>query len=356
MERLVGKTGGAPSVMIATPLEEELVREIALAQTGVEVLYEPDLLPPPRYPSDHRGDTRFRREASGERRWQEMLDRTEVLFGIPGDSGEGLADVVRRAPGLRWVQATSAGAGEKLGTARLRREELDRVLLTTASGVHATPLAEFCLFGLLAFTKSLPRLLSDQEQRRWDHYPTRELKGKTILIVGLGKIGLEVARLAHCFGMRTVGLKRRVGEGLPNVDEVRDSGDLKQVVPHADAVIVTLPSTDDTQGMIDKETIHLMNRDCIFVNVGRGSVVDEDALIEALTEERIRGAVLDVFREEPLPPDSRLWELPNVLISPHTAALAEAENERIVRLFIENLSRYLDGAPLLNRVDPEGHY
>jgi len=356
MERVKNKSGRVPSVMIATPLQEELVREIALAQPRVDVLYDPELLPPPRYASDHRGDTRFRREASGERRWQGMLDRAEVLFGIPGDSGEGLADVVRRAPGLRWVQATSAGAGEKLWAARLRPEELDRVMLTTASGVHTTPLAEFCLFGLLAFTKDLPRLLHDEGQRRWDRYPTRELKGKTILIVGLGKIGLEVARLARCFGMRTVGLKRRVGEDLPNVDEVRASGDLKLLVPHVDAVVVTLPSTDETRSMVDKETIHLLSRDCIFVNVGRGSVVDEDALVEALTEKRIRGAVLDVFREEPLPKDSRLWELPNVLISPHTAALAEAENERIVRLFIENISRYLEGNPLLNHVDPKSYY
>lgn len=346
----------AAVVMIATPLEEELVGRIEAVNSQVYVLHDPALLPPARYPSDHKGDPDFRRDTAGERRWEEMLDEADVLFGAPGESAEGLANAVRKGANLKWIQATNAGAGEQARSVGLSREELDRVAITTASGVHATPVAEFSIFGTLAFTKGLPRLLRDKEDKHWDHYPMRELRDRTVLVVGLGKIGCEVARLARCFGMRTIGTKRRPDGDVPNVDEVHASEDLKDLVPRADAVVVTLPLTDQTEGMIDRETIGLMGRECVFVNVGRGAVVDEEALIEALEGERILGAVLDVFRQEPLPEDSPLWDLSNVLLSPHTAALSEAENERIVDLFLENLRRYLKGEALLNRVDPETFY
>ncbi len=354
--RSAQKESATVKVMIATPLEEELVRKIEGTDARLEVLYDSTLLPPPRYPSDHKGDPSFRRDAAGERRWEEMLEGAEVLFGIPGDSPEMLREVVRRAPRVEWIQATSAGAGEQVRVAGLSPEELDRVIVTTSSGIHAGPLAEFCLFGLLAFNKGLPRLLRDKQEKRWDHYPTRELKGTTILIVGLGNIGLEVARLARSFGMRTIGLKRRPDAELPHVEELHPSEDLKELVPRADAVVVTLPLTERTEGMVDREAISLMKPGCVFVNVGRGGVVDEEALIESLESRRIAGAALDVFATEPLPPESPLWDLPNVLISPHTAALAESENERIVELFQKNLRLYLEKQPLVNRVDPQDFY
>lgn len=351
-----GKGEETVRIMIATPLEEELVREIQDVDPRVEVLYEADLLPPPRYPSDHKGEPDFYRSADDERRWKEMLGDAEILFGAPGESTPGLLDAIRRGFSLRWLQATNAGVGEQVRAADLAREELDRVMITSASGVHATPLAEFSIFGLLAFAKDLPRLLRDKENKRWDHYPMQELREQTLLVVGLGKVGLEVARLARSFGMHTIGTKRRPGGEFSNVDEIYASGHLKELVPRADAVVVTLPLTEETEGMVDRKAIELMKPGCVLVNVGRGGVVDEEALIEALKDNKLRGAALDVFREEPLHEDSPLWELPNVLISPHTAALVAAENKRIVRLFTENLRRYLGGEPLLNQVDPEMFY
>lgn len=343
-------------VMIASPLERDLVEEIERAEPRARVLYDPGLLPPPRFPADHRGEAGFRREEADERRWRKMFERAEVLFGTPGDSSEGLADAARNAPHLRWVQATSAGAGEQARQAGLSQEELERVAVTTAAGVHAGTLAEWSIFGALAFAKSLPKLLRDKQQRAWDHYPTRELRGKTMLVVGLGNIGLETARLARSFGMRVIGTKRNPQGALQYVDELHAAENLKTLVPRADAVVVTLPLTEETRGIVDQETIATMKPECVFVNVGRGGVVDEEALTEALREERILGAALDVFEREPLAADSPLWELDNVLISPHTAALAETENRRIVELFIENLKRYLDGQPLINRVDPVVFY
>ncbi len=341
------------TVAIAVPLEQELVDAIAAVDPRVRVFHRPQLLPPTRYPGDHRGIDDFKRSDADERSWQELIAAAEVLYGIPGDSPDGLAYAVRRNPGLRWVQATAAGAGQQLGAAGLTPVELQRVILTSASGVHAVPLAEFSLFGILAFVKGLPRLLEDKAERRWDHYPTAELRGRTLLVVGLGQIGAEVARLAAAFGMHVVGLNRRGASDAPHVAEVGPIAELDRWLPRADAIVVSLPLTAETESLIDAQAIGRIKQGAVLVNVGRGEVIAEPELAEALRKGKLGGAALDVFATEPLPADSPLWELPNVLIAPHTAALSLHENERIVALFIENLRRYLRGEELLNRVDPE---
>ncbi|HJW62130.1 MAG TPA: D-2-hydroxyacid dehydrogenase [Actinomycetes bacterium] len=345
-------------VLIASPLEAELAARIQAADPRAEVLFEPDLLPPARYPADHRGDPAFRRDADGEARWRALLDRAEVLFGVPGDSADDLAEVVTGLPRLRWVHATSAGAGEQVRRAGLPAEALERVAITTSSGVHAVPLAEFAIFGLLAMAKDLPRLIEDQRARDWPEVrqPFRELSGQTLFLVGLGEIGREVARLGKALGMRTVGFRRTEGPPPEWVDEVHGPQRLAELAGRADAMVVSLPLTDQTAGLIDRATIERLPAGCIFVNVGRGAVVDEPALVDALRDRRIAGAVLDVFATEPLPADSPLWTLPNVLVTPHAAALSARENERITELFVDNLRRYLDGQPLRNVVEPGVFY
>ncbi len=346
----------ALTVAIATPIEEEPMEPIHAVADGIEVLYEPDLLPPVRYPGDHRGVEGFTRNSDAERRWQELLDRAEILFGLPGDSPDGLAAVVRSNPRLRWVQGTAAGTGEQVKAAGLTLEELERVTVTSASGVHVGPLAEFCLLGLLAFTKDLPRLRADQQAHHWDHYPVAELSGATLLILGLGAIGTEVARLAKAFGMRTLAVNRSGASGSPDVDEAHPPDRLHDLLGRADALVVTLPLTEETHGMLDAQALSHLKPGAILVNAGRGGVIDEPALVQALRTQRLRGAALEVFATEPLPTDSPLWDLPNVLISPHTAALSIHENERIVELFCENLRRFLAGEELLGRVDPKLFY
>jgi phosphoglycerate dehydrogenase-like enzyme len=345
-------------VMIASPLEAELVARVRRADPRIEVLWEPDLLPPARYPADHGGDPAFRRDRAGEARWRAMLDRAEVLFGVPGDSVDALAEVVTSAPRIRWIHATSAGAGEWVRRANLAPEDLGRVAITTSSGVHAVPLAEFAILGLLAIAKELPRLVTDQRAKVWPEVrqPLRELHGQTLFLLGLGAIGREVARLGKALGMRTVGFRRTQGPPPEWVDEVHGPERLPDLAGEADAVVVSLPLTEQTAGLVDRATIERLPPDCIFVNVGRGGVVDEPALIDALRERRIGGAVLDVFAEEPLPPDSPLWTLPNVLVTPHAAALSPRENERIVELFVANLRRFLDGDPLTNVIEPGVDY
>jgi glyoxylate/hydroxypyruvate reductase len=345
-------------VLIASPLEAELVARIEAAEPRAEVRFEPDLLPPARYPADHRGDPAFRRDAGAEARWGALLDWAEVLFGVPGDTAEGLAEAVSGLPRLRWVHATSAGAGEQVRGAGLPAEALKRVTVTTSSGVHAVPLAEFSILGLLAMAKELPRFVEDQRARAWPEVrrPLRELAGQTLFLVGLGEIGREVARLGKALGMRTVGFRRTQAPPPDHVDEVHGPERLAELAGRADAMVVSLPLTDQTAGLVGRVTIDRLPASCIFVNVGRGGVVDEPALVDALRERRIAGAVLDVFATEPLPEDSPLWTLPNALVTPHAAALSARENERIVELFTDNLRRYLDGRPLRNVVEPGVYY
>lgn len=344
-------------VVIATPIEEELVERIRDVDPRVEVLWDPELVPAPRWASDHVGDTSFARDGEAERRFGEMLERADVVLGYPSDSGDGLSHVIEAAPRLRWVQGMSAGAGQHVANARLHGDVLERVAVTTSSGAHAGPLAEFSMLGILYFAKLVPELLEDQRAARWPSIrrPVSDLRGQTMLIVGLGEIGVETARLARAFGMRVIGVKRRPGE-VEHVDEVRGSDRLAEVVGEADAIVVTLPGTAETENLVDAGVLAAVKPGAVLVSVGRGTVIDEAALIERLRDGTLAGAALDVFATEPLAADSPLWELPNVLVSPHVSALSVRENERIVELFIANLERHLAGEPLLKRLTPDTPY
>jgi phosphoglycerate dehydrogenase-like enzyme len=342
-------------VLIATPLRPEMAERIA-AEEGVELTYLPELLPTERWSNDGTGEGGV---AFDDPRWLEAMGRAEVVWGIPQGTGEGLADLLRRAPRLEWVQARNAGAGEQLREAlELAPEEARRVTVTTSSGVHAGPLAEFALFGLLAFAKDLPTLLADQRERHWpsDQRPAGELRDRTLLIVGLGEIGSETARLAQAFGMRVLAVKRNASGSVPHVDELHPASQLPALVTQADAIVVTLPLTDATRGLLDADTLAAVKPGAVLVNVGRGAVIDEAALVARLQDGTLAGAALDVFAEEPLPRDSPLWGLDNVIVSPHNVALIEAEEARVVDLFIDNLRRRRAGEPLRNELDPEVLY
>jgi phosphoglycerate dehydrogenase-like enzyme len=332
-----------PRVVVATPLEPELVERLRAVDERLDVVFDADLLPPPRWASDHIGDPSFARTPEQEARFTELVAGAEIVLGYPREDPAQIAWLVRTAPQLRWVQATFAGAGQQLSAAGLAREEVERIIWTSSVGIHITPLGEWAMFGILALTKDLPRLEADKRARRWAHYPVDEVRGTTVLIVGFGEIGREVARLAEAFGMNVLSTRR-------------NDGDLDELLPRADSVVVVLPLTEETRGLFDRRRIELMKPGAIFVNIGRGAVVDEDALIDALRSRRLRGAALDVFATEPLPADSPLWELDNVILSPHTAAQSVHENERIVELFADNLRRYLAGEELRSRIRTDLFY
>jgi phosphoglycerate dehydrogenase-like enzyme len=357
--RVVGPERRVP-VLLASPVEPELARGVAEVDPRIELLFEPGLLPPARFVGDIAGDRSFDRGPDGESRFGDLLARAEVLYGIPDGSGEGLADALRRGPNVRWVQARNAGAGQQVeAAARLAPDEIERVVVTTSAGVHAVPLAEFCMLGLLAFVKDLPRLNADRVERTWPdlQVPGQELRGRTLLVLGLGGIGREIARLAHGFGMRVVGVRRNpAGEEVPGVEEVQAPDRLAELAAQANDIAVTLPLTEATRRLVDAEVLAALRPGGVFVNVGRGGVVDEVALIEQLRDGTLAGAALDVFEHEPLPADSPLWTLPNVILSPHSAALVTAEPVRVMELFRDNLRRYLEGEPLRNRVDLRAFY
>jgi phosphoglycerate dehydrogenase-like enzyme len=346
--------------MVATPLPASLVERLAAVDPRLEILWDPDLVPAPRYPSDHEGERAFRRDAEAEERWSGMLARAEVVLGVPGERPEGLRELLARAPRLRWVQAMTAGAGELVRRADLSAEDHARVRVTTTSGVHAGPLAEWCILGLLHFAKRVPALERERAARRWpDRHagePPRELGGQTMLVIGLGDIGLEAARLGAAFGMRVVGVKRTPAPPPPGVEEVHGPDRLVELAAQADALVVTLPLTAETEGLVSRAVLDAAPADAVLVNVGRGAVVDEAALVDHLRAGTLAGAALDVVTREPLPADSPLWELPNVLLSPHLIAMVAQENDRIVELFADNLRRYLDGRALHNEVVPGVFY
>jgi len=342
-------------IFIATPLEAGLVAQIAAAAPRAEVLYDPHLLPPIRYPSDHRGRVDWQRDPLAEAKWLALLARATVLYGVPGDTAAGLAAALPNAPLVRWVQATSAGAGEQVRAANLDREVLARVAFTSAAGVHGGMLAEFVFAGILALRKEFRRLERIRADRAWTHFASGELEGSTIAVVGMGSIGTTVARIARAFGMRVLAVTR-TGDPLADADAAYSIARMGDAFEAADAVVVTLPGTALTQGLVDRSAIERLRPDAIFCNIGRGSVVDQVALTQALQRGAIAGAVLDVFTPEPLPPEDPLWTLENVVFSPHTMALSVHENQRIVDLFRDNLDRFSRDVPLRNRIDTREFY
>ncbi len=342
------------NVMLATPIEPELVERIRHVGLGYEVLWEPDLLPEPRYPSDHAGRP-LALDGAQQARWDALLAEADVMFGIPGDSPAQLAATVGKAPRLRWIQCTAAGAGGQVRAANLSPADLKRIVFTTSAGVHGTTLAEFFFMGLLVLRKDLRRLERVRAQRSWEHWAMGELKGSTLAIVGMGAIGLAIARIARAFGMRVLGVTRD-GRAFEEIDAAYPTSHLVEVVAQSDAVVVTLPGTPLTEELFGRTAIGAMKRDAVFGSVGRGTVVDQDALVEALRSGAIAGAVLAVFTPEPLPPDNPLWTMENVVFSPHTAALSVHENARIVDLFCDNLERFAAGRPLRNIVSMTEFY
>ncbi len=335
-------------VLIASYLEPEHVARIRESAPEAEVLYEPALLPTPRYAADHYNT--IQRSAEDERRWRELLARAEVLFDF--DHGH-LDDLPTVAPRARWVQATSAGIGQLL-----RRTGLDRsgIVFTTASGVHAVPLAEFAALAMLYFAKQVPRLLMQQREHHWERFAGSELRGRTVAIVGLGKIGTEVARVSRALGLRVTGTRRGGPVADAAVDAQRPLSELRLLLAEADYVVLAVPHTAETEGLIGAAELATMRRGAVLVNIGRGKVIDEPALIEALRSGQLGGAALDVFAQEPLPKESPLWDMPNVLVNPHSASTADSENTKLTDLFRENLRLYLAARPLLNVFDRERGY
>jgi len=337
---------------ITSPLEAEHAARIkSAAGDRAEVIYDPDLLPPTRYQADHKGVDGFTRTPEQEIRWRAHLARATILWdfpsGTPADGG-GLA----LAPHVRWVQTTSSGVGKLVHSLGLADSD---VVVTTARGVHADALAEFVMMCVLAHAKDLPRLIADQRAHRWERYCCRDLVGATLLVIGAGKVGAHVGKVARAFGLRVLALVSRKDAARAaalDADAVYGPDELHRALAQADYVVLTMPHTPQTERMIDARAFAAMKPGVALINIARGQVLDEEALIANLRRGHIAFAGLDVAMVEPLPDSSPLWDLPNVLISPHSASTADSENRKIVDLFCKNLKRYLKGESLINQLDP----
>ncbi|MFF8185892.1 D-2-hydroxyacid dehydrogenase [Microbacterium sp. NPDC016588] len=342
--------------VVAVPLSEEHCRLIERLEPRLDLVRDASLTHPMRGPADWSGDPAHRRSPDEQRAFEAMVDSAEALFGIPDVDPAALARTVAANTSLRWVMTTAAGGGGQVKAADLDRSALDRIAFTTSAGVHGGPLAEFTVFGVLAGAKDLPRLARQQKEAVWsDRWEMRQIDEMTVLVVGLGGIGAECARRFRALGAEVWGTTRS-GAPVEGVDRLVQLDDLVAAVAEVDAIVVTLPGTDQTHHLIGAEILAAVKPGAIVVSVGRGTVIDERELLSALDDGRVSFAALDVFEVEPLPSESPLWRHPNVLMSPHTAALSSKEEERIARRFAENATRLLDGAPLRAVVDTVEFY
>ncbi len=271
------------------------------------------------------------------------------------------------APALRWVQLHMAGVDSIVGHPLFTETD---VIFTNASGIHAVPMAEYAIGMVLAFAHRMPRMFEDMGTKRWSsdrwaRFVPSELRGAAIGIIGYGSIGREIARLADAFGMRVLASKRDLraltdrsyvtdGIGDPEADipdRLYPPEAVPTMVADCDYVVLTAPLTEETRGMIDAAMLSKMKPGAVLINIGRGELVDEDALLAALKSGQLGGAALDVFHKEPLLGDSPLWAAPNVILSPHVSGFTPEYDNRAVEIFAYNLAHYVAGEPLVNVVD-----
>jgi D-2-hydroxyacid dehydrogenase (NADP+) len=329
----------AVNVVVTTPIDEALLKRMAAVSDKIKVESVSAMIV-----GERKGDT------SAKEQLDSRLAQAEVLYGwihhLP-------RNLLARTPRLKWLQVMSAGV-DRLPEDILRSP----IAVTCVSGLHAIPISEFVLEQMLMLVKQAPECFRQKQEKRWKRFTPQILHAKTIGIVGLGSIGREVARLAKAFGMRVIGTRRsakKTGQSR-DVDALYPREQLPQLLAESDFVVLTLPLTAETKGMIGEKELRAMKPEAFLINVARGAIVDEEALIRALEEKWIAGAGLDVFVAEPLPPESKFWTLPNVIFSPHVSGEMPDYDLRATEVFCENLRRYLAGKKFLHAVDKQKGY
>ena len=333
-------------VLVTVPFSESEIQELRELSPRLRINFQP---------------VREAREISNE-----TWGRSEVLYT------DRIMPQPDQVPLLRWLQLHFAGVDLVLDNPLIQQSGMT---ITTLSGAAAPQMAEFALTMMLALARRMPEIAAFQARSewprdRWERFRPVELRTSTVGIIGYGSIGREIARLLHALGARVLAAKRDamtpqdVGYVIPGLGD--PGGDMfhrlypyqavRSMMKECDFVVVTLPLTSETRGMIGAQELAVMKPTAYLVALARGGVIDQSALLAVLQDRRIAGAALDVFVEEPLPSSSPFWKMPNVIVSPHIAGMSTHYNRRALDLFIENLKRYLAGAPLLNRFDPQKGY
>ncbi len=294
----------------------------------------------------------FRKEMMGDASAIKELDAilidAEVIVGfVPTHN------IASRAPKLKWIQLTSAGVDRFINT----EIQNSSIILTNASGIHAVPISEFVLQLMLMFVKQAPSCFKLKQEKQWRRVAPGVLRDRTVGIVGLGNIGKEVARLSKAFGMKVLAVDADKKPGRArNVDMVSPPDKLIEVIRECDFVVTCVPLTPATRKMIGEKEFKAMKPTAYFINIARGGIVDEEVMVRALEEKWIAGAGLDVFATEPLPVESKLWELPNAILSFHISGTMENYGKLANELFLKNLKRYVEGKKLFNVVDKKKGY
>lgn len=284
--------------------------------------------------------------ASKQDEWQEHLIDSEIIVGWRNSFD---MQSINQNDQLKWIQTWSAG----INTLPLDQLSKKNIFITSANGVHSYPISETIFALLLGLTRNIHTYVRNQQTKKWDGTDIKlEAHKKTIGIIGVGAIGLETAKIAKAFDMHVIGVRNSL-KPTDYVDKLYTSNQLAEVLPICDYVVVTLPLTDDTYHLFQKEQFQQMKKSAFFINIGRGEIVKEDDLVEALTSGEILGAGLDVFETEPLQQSSPLWDLENVIITPHTSGSTEHYSSRVIEeIFLLNAIYYLKGEPLpINLVD-----
>ncbi len=327
-----------PVLFICSPLEAAHVERLRALDPMLEVVHRPDLLPPVRYLNDHKGAP-FARVGAALAAWRDALARADILWDLPEPED------MRHAGRLRWIQTTSTGVGPAVAALGQDFARTD-VIVTTARGVHARPLAEFVFMALLAHFREFAFLKAEQRAHRWTRHCGQQVAGRTLVLLGAGELARGTARIARALDMRVVAVARdplRVRTHGALFHEVVPAAALHAALARADALVVTVPHTPETEGMIDAAALAAMPWGAAVVNIGRGAVIDEPALVAALRSGAVGFAALDVTAAEPLPDDSPLWDFENVLISPHSASTVEGENDGIIDIFAHNYALWRAG-------------
>ncbi|MFW5981123.1 MAG: D-2-hydroxyacid dehydrogenase [bacterium] len=282
-----------------------------------------------------------------EEQKKEIKDAEIVICG-----GNGLKEeLLKAANNLQWIQSWSAGLDAFNNDQILEQLQEKEIKLCSSSGIHGDPIAEHVMGFLINYSRRLYDYYRMQQKKEWDFIQVDQLSGKSLAIIGLGSIGLEIAARAKAFNMTTLGVKRNFSENIDNIDELSYNHQLLEVLEKADYIVVTVPLTDETRDMFGEKEFAVMKKSAFFVNIARGGVVDEKALIKALERKEIAGAGLDVFAEEPLDSDSPLYQMENVYITPHVSGAHPDYNKNAIGIFKENLVRYLDEEELINLMD-----
>jgi len=330
-------------VLVVNDIGKERLHQIAGVSPEIEVMDASHLwvAPDPFIPE--------RKEDSRNPEFNALLAETEVIFGLRFPQ-----NLVKRAPKLRWIQGQGTGVKHVLTDEVVK----SRVTVTNISTLRATPMSELTFGLIMMLAKQAPFLFRNQQGKKWQRFSHIMLQSKTLGVVGLGRIGKGVARLAHAFGMRVIATRRSAPRVTRHryVDKILKKELLPELLAESDFVVLSIPDIPETYKLIGERELKAMKPTAYLINVARGSAMDEEALIRALEEHWIAGAALDVYAKEPLPSDSRLWELPNVIISPHVGGEMENALGKTTEFFCENLRRYINGQKLRDIVNKRKGY